>query len=496
MFRKGVVQVEKSTNKRNEFDAYLPTSYDEMKTLGGDISEAYKKYAQWFERQPEGLLGQRNEQADVLFRRMGITFAVYGEQTGVERLIPFDPIPRIVSHAAWEKLNAGICQRVRALNCFIHDVYTTQDILRAGVIDENKVLKNTEYRPEVEGFCPANGVHVNISGIDIVRTADEDFFVLEDNLRTPSGVSYMLENREVMMRLFPDLFKQYPVLPVNHYPQELKKTLMLAAPEHCSDTPKCVVFTPGIYNSAYFEHAFLAYEMGVDLVQGQDLYVGDDDCVYMRTIEGAAKVDVIYRRIDDAFLDPEVFRKDSVLGVKGLYRAAMKKNVTLVNAIGNGVADDKSIYPFVPKMIEFYLGEKPILSNVHTYTLSKKDDYKYVMDNIADLVVKETHGSGGYGMLVGPKSTREQIETFKEKIKANPDNYIAQPTLALSSCPMYHEEGLTPAHVDLRPYALMQSSEKVVVVPGALTRVAMRKGSLVVNSSQGGGTKDTWVLGA
>lgn len=490
-----MTQVSKSDGESKAFDTYLPVSYDEMKTRGGDVSDTYKKYTEWLKRQPDGILGQRNEQADVLFRRMGITFAVYGEQTGVERLIPFDPIPRIVSHRAWEKLNAGICQRVKALNRFIHDVYTTRDIIRAGIIAEDKVLKNTEYRPEVEGFIPANDVHVHISGIDIVRTGDEDFFVLEDNLRTPSGVSYMLENREVMMRLFPELFKLYPVLPVNHYPQELKKTLMLAAPEHSSDTPRCVVFTPGIYNSAYFEHAFLAYEMGVDLVQGQDLFVDDDDCVYMRTIEGAAKVDVIYRRIDDAFLDPEVFRKDSVLGVKGLFRAAMKKNVTLVNAVGNGVADDKSIYPYVPKMIEFYLGEKPILSNVRTYTLSQKDDYKYVMERLDELVVKETHGSGGYGMLVGPKSTKEQIETFREKIKAHPENYIAQPTLALSSCPMYHEDGLTPAHVDLRPYALMQGADKVVVVPGALTRVAMRKGSLVVNSSQGGGTKDTWVLG-
>ena len=495
MFCKGALTVGNLHEKNDFFDAYLPASYDEMKTVSGKVSDAYKQYAEWLKAQPEGLLGQRNEQADVLFRRMGITFAVYGEQTGVERLIPFDPIPRIVSHEAWRKLNAGICQRVRALNSFIHDVYTARDIVKAGIIDADKILKNTEYRPEVEGFLPSQGVHVHISGIDIVRTGDEDFFVLEDNLRTPSGVSYMLENREVMMRLFPELFKRYSVMPVNHYPQELKKTLMKSAPEHCSDVPKCVVFTPGIYNSAYFEHAFLAYEMGIDLVQGQDLYVGDDDCVYMRTIRGAEKVDVIYRRIDDAFLDPEVFRADSVLGVRGLFRAALKKNVTLVNAVGNGVADDKSIYPYVPKMIEFYLGEKPILSNVRTYVLSKPDDRKYVMEHLHELVVKETHGSGGYGMLVGPKSTRAEVDAFREKIKAHPENYIAQPTLVLSSCPMYGKDGLAPAHVDLRPYALMQSADKVVVVPGALTRVAMRKGSLVVNSSQGGGTKDTWVLG-
>ena len=297
-----------------------------------------------------------------------------------------------------------------------------------------------------------------------------------------------------MMRLFPDLFKIYDVLPVNHYPAELRKTLELAAPQG-TEHPKAVLFTPGIYNSAYFEHAFLAYEMGIELVQGQDLFVDDDDCVYMRTIRGPEKVDVIYRRIDDRFLDPETFRKDSLLGCPGLYRAAMKKNVTLVNAIGNGVADDKSVYPYVPDMIEFYLGEKPILSNVPTYTLSKSDDFKYVLEHLNELVVKEKHGSGGYGMLVGPKATKAETEEFKERIKQNPDNYIAQPTLALSTCPTVQEEGLSPRHVDLRPYALMQSPDKVVVVPGALTRVALKKGSLVVNSSQGGGTKDTWVLG-
>ena len=426
---------------------------------------------------------------------MGITFAVYGEQTGVERLIPFDPIPRIVSAVEWEKLNAGICQRVKALNRFLEDVYGERDILKAGLLPQDLILQNSEYRKEVEGFTPPNKVHTHISGIDIVRTGPEDFFVLEDNMRCPSGVSYMLEDREVMMRLFPDLFKEYKVLPVNHYPQELKKTLAASAPEGV-ENPRAVVFTPGIYNSAYFEHAFLASEMGVELVTGQDLFVDSDDCVYMRTIEGPAKVDVIYRRIDDAFLDPEVFRKDSLLGCPGLFRAAMKKNVTLVNAIGNGVGDDKSVYPYVPQMIEFYLGEKPILSNVPTYTLAKPDDCKYVLEHIGELVIKETHGSGGYGMLIGPKATKKEIETFREKIKEHPDHYIAQPTLTLSSCPTLQAEGVAPRHVDLRPYALMQSPDKVVVVPGALTRVALREGSLVVNSSQGGGTKDTWVLGA
>ena len=474
---------------------YTTASYDEMIGKDGSLSKAYARYGKWLEAQPPEILEQRNTQADLLFRRMGITFAVYGEQTGVERLIPFDPIPRIVSAVEWEKLNAGICQRVKALNRFLEDVYGERDILKAGLIPQDLILQNSEYRKEVEGFTPPNKVHTHISGIDIVRTGPEDFFVLEDNMRCPSGVSYMLEDREVMMRLFPDLFKEYKVLPVNHYPQELKKTLAASAPEGV-ENPRAVVFTPGIYNSAYFEHAFLASEMGVELVTGQDLFVDSDDCVYMRTIEGPAKVDVIYRRIDDAFLDPEVFRKDSLLGCPGLFRAAMKKNVTLVNAIGNGVGDDKSVYPYVPQMIEFYLGEKPILSNVPTYTLAKPDDCKYVLEHIGELVIKETHGSGGYGMLIGPKATKKEIETFREKIKEHPDHYIAQPTLTLSSCPTLQAEGVAPRHVDLRPYALMQSPDKVVVVPGALTRVALREGSLVVNSSQGGGTKDTWVLGA
>ena len=474
---------------------YTASSYDEMVEKDGALSKAYALYGKWLKSQPPEILEQRNKQADLLFRRMGITFAVYGEQTGVERLIPFDPIPRIISASEWEKLNAGICQRVKALNRFLEDVYGERDILKAGIVPKNLVLQNSEYRAEVEGFIPPNRVHTHISGIDIVRTGTDDFFVLEDNMRCPSGVSYMLENREVMMRLFPDLFKEYKVRPVNHYPQELKKTLAASAPEGV-ENPRAVVFTPGIYNSAYFEHAFLASEMGVELVTGQDLFVDSDDCVYMRTIEGPAKVDVIYRRIDDAFLDPEVFRKDSLLGCAGLYRAAMKKNVTLVNAIGNGVGDDKSVYPYVPQMIEFYLGEKPILSNVPTYTLAKPDDCKYVLEHIDELVIKETHGSGGYGMLIGPKATKAEIDLFKGKIKEHPDHYIAQPTLSLSSCPTLQAEGVAPRHVDLRPYALMQSPDKVVVVPGALTRVALREGSLVVNSSQGGGTKDTWVLGA
>ena len=474
---------------------YKTSSYDEMIGADGSVSSAYVLYEKWLKTQPPEILEQRNKQADVLFRRMGITFAVYGEQTGVERLIPFDPIPRVLANAEWERLNAGICQRVKALNRFLQDVYTTRDILRAGVVPQDLILQNTEYTAEVEGFTPPNGVHTHISGIDIVRVSPDQFYVLEDNLRCPSGVSYMLEDREAMMRLFPDLFKTYNVLPVNHYPRELKSTLESSAPDGV-ENPRCVLFTPGIYNSAYFEHAFLASEMGIELVTGQDLFVDSDDCVYMRTVEGPEKVDVIYRRIDDKFLDPEVFRKDSLLGCAGLYRAAMKKNVTLVNAIGNGVCDDKSVYPYVPQMIEFYLGEKPILSNVPTYTLAKPDDCKYVLEHLSELVVKETHGSGGYGMLIGPKAAKAELDLFREKIKADPDRYIAQPTLALSSSPTLCAEGVAPRHVDLRPFALMRNPDDVVLVPGALTRVALREGSLVVNSSQGGGTKDTWFLGA
>ena len=465
------------------------TAFDEM-CPNGHIREPYQTYDTWLRRQPADSLGHRHRQADMLFRRIGITFAVYGDTSGKERLIPFDIIPRILSKDEWKTVSNGVCQRVKALNAFIADVYHGQEIIRAGKVPERLVMQNEQFRQEMKGFTPPKGIYVHIAGVDIVRTGENSFSVLEDNLRTPSGVSYMLENREIMMRLFPDLFDIHAVAPVNHYPNQLVQNLRYAAPAHV-ENPTVVVLTPGQYNSAYFEHAFLADEMGVDLVQGHDLFV-EEDTVYMRTVEGPKRVDVIYRRIDDDFLDPRVFRKDSLLGVPGLFQAYRKGRVTLANAVGTGIADDKAIYDYVPEMIRFYLGEEPILANVPTYHLNREDDRKYVLDHLEELVVKEVHGSGGYGMLVGPKATREEISAYRQRILKDPGMFIAQPTLALSTCPTFVEQGIAPRHVDLRPFVLY--GEDITVVPGGLTRVAMRDGSLVVNSSQGGGTKDTWVL--
>jgi len=464
--------------------------YDEMYTETGDVRPAYAQYQKWLAATPQEHLFQRHQQADLLFRRIGITFAVYGDDMGAERLIPFDIIPRILSAEDWKTLSHGLIQRARALNAFIHDVYHEQEILNAGVIPGDLVRYNTLFRSEMVGFEPPGEIYITIAGIDVVRTGANQFHVLEDNLRTPSGVSYMLENREIMMRLFPELFSAYAVAPVNHYPHELLKNLRSVAPLGVED-PTVVLLTPGSFNSAYFEHAFLADEMGVELVQGQDLFV-DNDIVYMRTVEGPRRVDVIYRRVDDDFLDPSAFRPDSLLGVPGLYRAYKKGKVTLANAIGTGIADDKAIYAHVPEMIRFYLSESPILANVPTYQLRDKDDLAYVLEHLDELVVKEVHGSGGYGMLVGPSATQAEREAYGKRILANPANFIAQPTLALSTCPTFVEQGVAPRHVDLRPFVLMGGA--ITVVPGGLTRVALREGSLVVNSSQGGGTKDTWVL--
>ncbi|HQY09804.1 MAG TPA: circularly permuted type 2 ATP-grasp protein, partial [Burkholderiaceae bacterium] len=388
----------------------------------------------------------------------------------------------------------GLRQRVAALNRFIHDVYHGQEIIKAGVVPVEQITGNAQFRPEMIGVDVPGGVYSHIAGIDIVRAANPDgsgsYYVLEDNLRVPSGVSYMLENRKMMMRLFPDLFAGQPIAPVAHYPDLLLETLRSVAPGGVNE-PTVVVLTPGMYNSAYFEHAFLAQQMGVELVEGQDLFV-KDGFVFMRTTRGPKRVDVIYRRLDDDFLDPQVFRTDSTLGCAGLIGAYRQGNVTLSNAVGTGVADDKSIYPYVPKMIEFYLGEKPILNNVPTYLCRDKEDLQYVLDHLGELVVKEVHGAGGYGMLVGPAATQAEIATFREHLLANPSNYIAQPTLSLSTCPTYVEKGIAPRHIDLRPFVL--SGKTVQMVPGGLTRVALKEGSLVVNSSQGGGTKDTWVL--
>ncbi|VVE36446.1 circularly permuted type 2 ATP-grasp protein [Pandoraea horticolens] len=469
-------------------------SYNEMASITGATRAHYRRFDDWLKCQPEDVLHHKRAEADLAFRRVGITFAVYGNEAGTERLIPFDLIPRIIPAHEWQTLQTGLRQRVEALNRFIHDVYHEQDILRAGVIPADQVLKNAQYRPEMQGVDVPGDIYAHIAGVDVVRAGtgdDGEFYVLEDNLRVPSGVSYMLENRKMMMRLFPELFARNRIAPVEHYPDLLLDSLRAVAPMGVDD-PTVVVMTPGIYNSAYFEHAFLAQQMGIELVEGQDLFV-EDNLVYMRTTNGPKRVDVIYRRIDDDFLDPLAFRADSTLGVPGLLSVYRAGRVTLANAIGTGVADDKSIYPFVPDMIEFYLGEKPILNNVPTYQCRRPDDLAYTLDNLAELVVKEVHGAGGYGMLVGPASTKAEIEAFRQRLIAKPDGYIAQPTLALSACPTFVEAGVAPRHIDLRPFVL-SSGKSVTMVPGGLTRVALSEGSLVVNSSQGGGTKDTWVL--
>jgi uncharacterized circularly permuted ATP-grasp superfamily protein len=464
--------------------------YNEMYGEDGSVRPHYEPYSRWLEGTAVEHLLQKQREADALYTRLGITFAVYGDESGVERAIPFDIIPRIMQPGAWKKINDGACQRLRALNAFLKDIYHGQEIIRAGVVPGEQVLDNKLYRPEMRGFDVPGDVYVHIAGVDVVQTGAEEFYVLEDNLRTPSGVSYMLENRKMMMRLFPELFSRMAVAPVDHYADVLLDNLRAVAPYGVAN-PTVVVLTPGSYNSAYFEHAFLAQQMGVELVEGQDLIV-KDHTVYMRTTRGPQRVDVIYRRVDDDFLDPLAFRPDSTLGVPGLFAAYRAGRVTLANAIGTGVADDKSTYTYVPDMIRFYLGEEPIIANVPTYRLARPDDLTYVLERLPELVVKEVQGSGGYGMLIGPAATRQEIADFRERILQNPALYIAQPTLALSACPTFCGSGIAPRHVDLRPYVL--SGKTVTVVPGALTRVALREGSLVVNSSQGGGTKDTWVL--
>jgi len=465
--------------------------FNEMFDEGGAKTRAhYQGFDRWLSEQPADIVARKRVEADLMFRRVGITFAVYGSEAGTERLIPFDIIPRIIPAAEWETLQQGLRQRVQALNLFIHDIYHEQNIVRAGVMPAEQVFRNAQYRPEMQGITVPSDIYAHIAGIDIVRAGAGEFYVLEDNLRVPSGVSYMLEDRKMMMRLFPELFARHKVAPVAHYPDLLLDMLRSVAPQGVDD-PTVVLMTPGMYNSAYFEHAFLAQQMGIELVEGQDLFV-DDGYVFMRTTRGPKRVDVIYRRIDDDFLDPLVFRADSSLGVPGLLSVYSAGRVALSNAIGTGVADDKSIYPFVPDMIRFYLSEEPILNNVPTWQCRKKEELQYTLDHLDQLVVKEVHGAGGYGMLVGPASTRAEIEDFRQRLIAKPQGYIAQPTLALSVCPTYVESGIAPRHIDLRPFVL--SGKTVTMVPGGLTRVALKEGSLVVNSSQGGGTKDTWVL--
>jgi uncharacterized circularly permuted ATP-grasp superfamily protein len=463
---------------------------NEMFAEGARVRPHYAPYAAWLEGMPGERIAEKCAEADALFRRAGITFAVYGEESGTERLIPFDIVPRIIPADEWAQLQRGLRQRVNALNAFLHDVYHDQEILLAGKIPAEQVLCNSQYRPEMQGIDVPMGIYAHIAGIDIVRAGAGDYYVLEDNLRVPSGVSYMLEDRKAMMRLFPELFARYAVAPVEHYPDLLLETLRSVAPMGVRD-PTVVLMTAGAANSAYFEHAFLAQQMGIELVEGQDLFV-DDEYVYMRTTLGPKRVDVIYRRIDDDFLDPLAFRPDSMLGVPGLLAAYRAGRVAIANAIGTGIADDKSTYPYVPEMIRFYLGEEPVLANVPTWILRRPDDLAYVLAHLPELVVKEVHGAGGYGMLIGPRASLAEIENFRARIIADPGRYIAQPTLSLSACPTFVAQGLAPRHIDLRPFVL--SGREVTLVPGGLTRVALTEGSLVVNSSQGGGTKDTWVL--
>ena len=471
-----------------ELIAPAPGTYDEMLAAGDAPREHYRAYANWLGAGSAGAMAAKRAEADLIFRRTGITFSVYGDEGGNERLIPSDLVPRIIPADEWAVLERGLTQRVTAINRFLQDIYHEQAILKAGLIPEEQILRNDQFQVAMIGIRLPYDTYAHIVGVDIVRHSDGGFYVLEDNLRVPSGVSYMLSNRKMMMRLFPDLFRLHKVRPVEHYPALLLQTLR-AATEVVE--PTVALLTPGRFNSAYFEHAFLAQQMGIELVEGQDLFV-KDGYVFMRTTSGLQRVDVIYRRLDDSFLDPLAFRPDSLLGVPGLLAAYRLGRVVIANAIGTGVADDKSIYPYVPEMVRFYLGEEPILNNVPTWQCRKPEDLAYVLAHLPELVVKEVHGAGGYGMLVGPTSTRDEIEAFRAVLKARPAGYIAQPTLSLSTCPTMVEEGVAPRHIDLRPFVLM--GRDVRIVPGGLTRVALRRGSLVVNSSQGGGTKDTWVV--
>ncbi len=466
-------------------------AFDEMRPETTGLREPYSGYDRWLQAQDTHRLTEKMRDAERVFRRTGITFAVYGEQEAAERLIPFDIVPRIISGAEWRRLTQGIEQRVQAINAFLEDIYHRQEILRAGRIPKELVAGNEAFLPEMIGMRPPGGVYTHIIGVDIVRTAENEFHVLEDNARTPSGVSYMLENRETMMQLFPELFQMVNVRSVENYPQLLRRSLAAVKPPGVTGKPCIAVLTPGSFNSAYYEHAFLADQMGVELVEGQDLRVVDGH-VAMRTTEGYKRIDVLYRRVDDSFLDPLTFRPDSALGVAGIMDVYRAGNITIANAPGTGIADDKAIYSYMPEIIEFYTGRKAILGNIPTWRCSEPDSLKYVLEHIDELVVKEVHGSGGYGMLVGPAASKKERENFSKKLSAKPANYIAQPTLALSTCPILTEKGLAPRHVDLRPFVLV--SDRIQIVPGGLTRVALKEGSLVVNSSQGGGTKDTWVL--
>jgi len=470
-----------------------PVPFDEMIDADGGIRPAYAGYRHWYDEQDRRWMATRGKEAEGAFRRAGITFNVYGDTAGQERLIPFDMIPRIITAQEWSQLGLGIEQRVKALNAFLHDLYHDREIVKAGIVPARLIEGNAAYLPAMEGFTPPGGVYTHIVGIDLVRTGPDEFLVLEDNARTPSGVSYMLENRETMMAMFPELFAQVPVQPVSDYPRSLARSLAASPPAAFNGhRPTVAVLTPGIYNSAYYEHAFLADQMGAQLVEGSDLQVVDGR-VCMRTTRGWCAIDVLYRRVDDDFLDPSVFNPTSVLGVPGIMEVYKNGGITIANAPGTGIADDKAIYSFMPEIVKFYTGEEPLLKNVTTWRCAEPDALAYVLDKLPELVVKEVHGSGGYGMLIGPTSSRGEIARFARKLRANPENYIAQPTLSLSTVPIFTKSGLSPRHLDLRPFVLV-SPEGVTITPGGLTRVALKKGSLVVNSSQGGGTKDSWVL--
>ena len=466
--------------------------FDEMHGFGDEVRTPYQDYHQLLRGMDTARLKNKAQKAEDFFRRTGITFNVYGDAEAEERLIPFDLLPRIISAHEWRTLTRGIEQRIKALNAFLHDIYHRQEILRAGRIPEHLITQNDAFLPQMIGVNPPGGIYTHIVGTDLVRTGADEFYVLEDNARTPSGVSYMLENRETMLKMFPEVFSAVGVESISDYPAMLRRSLRAAPPPACSSAPTIAVLTPGIHNSAYYEHAFLADQMGVELVEGQDLKV-EDGRICMRTTCGYEPIDILYRRVDDDFLDPLNFNPDSLLGVPGIFDIYRAGGITLANAPGTGISDDKALYSYMPDIVEFYTGQKPLLKNVETWRCSEPDSLKYVLDNLAEVVVKEVHGSGGYGMLVGPAASKKEIEAFRAKLKANPGNYIAQPTLSLSTVPIFTESGLAPRHVDLRPFVLV-SPHAIEVVPGGLTRVAMKEGSLVVNSSQGGGTKDTWVL--
>src|SRR4030088_584813 len=472
--------------------AKMALAFDEMTGSNGQGRPGYPGLDQVLRDLSPDVLDRRRREAELLFRRIGITFAVYGEAESTERLIPFDVIPRILAAQEWDVLRRGLEQRVKALNAYIKDVYNRREVMRAGIVPEDLIFRNPVFRPEMNGQKVPHDIYVHIAGIDIVRVDHDSFYVLEDNARTPSGVSYMLENREIMLRLFPELFSRHHIAPVENYPDELLATLKSVAPNTATSEPTVALLTPGVYNSAYYEHSFLADKLGVELVEGRDLVV-KGAVVFMRTTEGLKRVDVIYRRVDDDFLDPLAFRPRFGLGGAGLVSAYQAGNVTLANAVGTGIADDKAVYSYMPEIVKFFLGEEPILKNVPTWRCREEEHLSYVLDHLDELVVKEVHGSGGYGMLIGPKADKATLATFRAKLKTDPKNFIAQPTLALSTCPTSVEEGVAPRHVDLRPFVL-PGRDRIRIVPGGLTRPALKKGSLVVNSSQGGGTKDTWVL--